>query len=232
MPKRSFIYLGMIWLIGHQAVSVSAQEPVHTDLQNQVQGQVQESVFTLVDVIDVAPAFQELADTLCTMEFLEEWIIDPEKHTLQKYVLDQDSSCIALIKTLPERMGKINLRNLSYEFVLLDPHLIASGNTAFPEPDSMDQATRRLQAKLIELIEELSRTASQYPLEDQLLSVLFHEDWSLDVETRVITKTVWGLTPIIWQRRQTVSGESINDGDTGLPVYFKLQLENIRLRNP
>jgi hypothetical protein len=133
---------------------------------------------------------------------------------------------------LPERMGKINLRNLSYEFVLLDPHLIASGNTAFPEPDSMDQATRRLQAKLIELIEKLSRTAGQYPLEDQLLSVLFHEDWSLDVETRVITKTVWGLTPVIWQRRQTVSGESINDGDTGLPVYFKLQLENIRLRNP
>lgn len=232
MRKGSFIYLGMIWLIGLQAISVSAQEPVHTDLQNQVQGQVQEGVFTLVDFIDVAPSFQELADSICTMEFLEEWIIQPEKHTLQKYVLDQDSSCIPLIMNLPERMGKINLRNLSYEFVLLDPHLIASGNAAFPEPDSMDQATRRLQAMLIKLIEELSRTAGQYPLEDQLLSVLFHEDWSLDTETRVITKTVWGLTPVIWQRRQTVSGESINEAETGLPVYFKLQLENIRLRNP
>ena len=222
----------MIWLMGHQAVSVSAQEPVHTDLQKQVQGQVQEEVFTLVDFVDVAPALQELGDSLCTMEFLEEWIIQPAEQTLLKDVLDQDSSCIPLLLNLPERMGKISLRNLSYEFVLLDPHLIASGNRAFPEPDSMDQATRRLQAKLIGLIENLSRTASQYPLKNQLLSVIFHEDWTLDTETRQITKSVWGLTPVIWQRRQSVSGEPINDGETGLPVYFKLQLESIRLRNP
>jgi len=222
----------MIWLISHQAVVLSAQEPVHNALQEQVRNQVQEGVFTLVDFIDVAPAFQELADTLCTMEFLEEWIIQPAEHTLLKYVLDQDSSCIPLLKSLPKRKGSISLRNLSYEFVLLDPHLIASGNTAFPEPDSMDLPTRRLQAALIELISNLSRTAMQYPLKDQLLSVLFHEDWSLDQEYGKITKTVWGITPVIWQRRQTVSGEPINDGETGLPVYYKLQQERINLRNP
>jgi hypothetical protein len=166
------------------------------------------------------------------MEFLEEWNIRPRERTLLKDVLDQDTSCISLLLSLPKNKGSMTLRNLSHEFMLLDPHLIASGNIAFPEPDSMDMPTRRLQASLIDLIKNISRTAERYPLEDQLLSVIFYEDWFLDQESRRIKKTVWGITPVVWQRRQTVDGEPVNDGDTGLPVYFKMQLEQLDLRNP
>lgn len=226
------ICLIFTWLICLRGLLVFAQEPVHTELQDQVHSQVQEGKFTLVDFVNVAAAFQDIPDTLCTMEFLEEWNILPLDRTLLKEVLDQDTSCISLLLSLPKNKGSITLRKLSYEFMLLDPHLIASGNTAFPEPDSMDVATRRLQGDLIDLIKNLSRTASQFPLEDQLLSVIFHEDWFLDPGSRRITKEVLGITPVIWQRRQTVSGEPVNDGETGLPVYFKMQLEQINLRNP
>ncbi|MEN8204100.1 MAG: hypothetical protein ABFS28_15995 [Bacteroidota bacterium] len=236
--KRIPIFLSLFWLSCLQGIHVSGQEPVHKQLQDQVRTQVHDGVYTLVDFVDLTlfvdltQGKQGTQDTLCTKEFLEEWIIRPREHTVVKQVLDHDSSCMALLMTLPERNGSKVIRNLSYEFNLLDPHLIASGNVAFSEPDSMDLHVRQLQEDLIELISGLSKTAIQYQLNDQLLSVIFHEDWSLNPVTRLITKEVRGITPVIWQRRQTVAGDPVNDGETGLPVYFKNQLERIDLRNP
>ncbi|MCD4709533.1 MAG: hypothetical protein K8R52_01695 [Bacteroidales bacterium] len=41
-----------------------------------------------------------------------------------------------------------------------------------------------------------------------------------------------GITPVIWQLRQTAEGEPVHDAETGFPVYYKLKLERIDLRNP
>jgi len=226
------VFLSLSWLSCLQGIHICAQEPVHTRLQHQVRTQVHDGVYTLVDFVDLNLVVQSKQDTLCTMEFLEEWTIRPREHSIVKQVLDLDSSCMALLRTLPERKGIVSIQDLSHEFNLLDPHLISSGNVASPEPDSMDLPTRKLQGDLIDLIQDLSSAANRYDLKDQLLSVIFHEDWSLDPGSRVITKKVNAITPVIWQRRQTVAGEPLNDGDTGLPVYFLIQLERIDLRNP
>jgi len=230
--KSIHICLSLFWLICIQGIHISAQEPVHTRLQDQVRTQVHDGVYTLVDFVELKLEKQTVEEDLCGMEFLEEWTILPREHTLRKQVLDQDSSCMARLMILPEKKGLIPIRNISYEFHLLDPHLIASGNEAFSEPDSMDQSTRRLQGDLIALISELSHAEDRYPLEDQLLSVIFHEDWSLDPRSGEITKKVRGISPVVWQRRQTVNGDPVNDGETGLPVYYKNELDQIDLRNP
>jgi hypothetical protein len=43
---------------------------------------------------------------------------------------------------------------------------------------------------------------------------------------------VRAITPVIWQRRQTEAGDPVNEADTGLPVYYKNQMQQINLRNP
>jgi len=96
----------------------------------------------------------------------------------------------------------------------------------------MDAATRSLQSELISFIKSCSSVGSWYDLPNQLLSVQFHEEWVIDPVTLQISKKVRGITPVIWQRRRTEAGESINDADTGLPVYYKNQLPPIQLRNP
>jgi hypothetical protein len=131
----------------------------------------------------------------------------------------------------PASRGLVTLGDIRYEFTLLDPHLPESGNTAFPSPDSMDAATRALQEEFINLVNSCSASGAWYDLPNQLLSVLFREKWTVDLATMQMTKKVFEITPVIWQRRKTQEGEPINDGDTGLPVYYKNELPPIRLRN-
>lgn len=189
---------------------------IYMDAQSQEQVQVRKH--RLVDFIEVNVAIPGGEDSLYILKFLEEWVIDPKQPSISKQVLEFD--------------GTIPLRNISYEFHLLDPHLVASGNIAFPEPDSMDGPTRQLQEELIALITARNNFEKRYRLEDQLLSVIFHEEWSQDPETFEVTKRVRAITPVIWQRRQTEAGDPVNEADTGLPVYYKNQLQQIHLRNP
>jgi len=195
------IFLSLSWLCCLWGSHAGAQEPVHTQLQEQVRAQLHEGLHSLVDKVDVTLRMKGGQDTICFLEFLEEWHILTEQHSISKEVLAHDSSCMALLLNLPVRNESIPVRNLSYEFNLLDPHLLASGKKAKPEPDSMDAPTRRLQSDLINLIQGLSRISDRYQLEDQLLSLIFYEDWSIDAGSHEITKKVLGISPVIWQRR-------------------------------
>ena len=71
----------------------------------------------------------------------------------------------------------------------------------------------------------------RYDPDKQLLSVIFHEEWFMDPVSGQITKKVLGLTPVIWQRRLTTTGDPVNEAGTGKPVYYKNQLSRIELRN-
>ena len=186
----------------------------------------------LVDHVEVKLEITELRDTLCSLKFLEEWVIDPGFASISKEVIQWDSCCRDIIQTLPSKNGIVSFRNITYEFHLLDPHLVASGNQAFPEPDSMDEPTRHLQEDLIALVAARSDAEKRYSLPEQLLSVIFEEDWSMDLSSQELKKRIRGITPVIWQRRQTKEGDPVNEAETGLPVYYKLELQQIPLRNP
>jgi hypothetical protein len=186
----------------------------------------------LVDHVEVNLEIPGQKDSLCLLTFLEDWVIDVEQTSISKRVLQWDSSCSTILRALPLKNGSVQLKNISYEFHLLDPHLVASGNRAFPEPDSMDEPTRMLQEELIALVSKLSDAGKRYPLTNQMLSMIFHEEWSMDPAALEVTKKVRGITPVIWQRRQTKSGDPVNEAETGLPVYYKMELQRLPLRNP
>ena len=181
------------------------------------------------------------------LQFRERWTIDPDRPVIIKEVeeyrpfndalpdIPPDSlrqRFASLVRAQAAGTEKLTFRNVTYEFVLLDPHLESSGNVSFPSPDSMDRETAELQRALISLIGRRSSAASGFDLEDQLLSVYFHEDWQVDPVSLEITRKVHAITPVIWQRRKTVQGEPVDEGDTGYPVYYKNRLERIQLRNP
>ena len=194
--------------------------------QQELRGQV----YQLTDFVEI-PGELGVDGTDCFITFHEEWTF-LEKGALVKKVSEHEFTCSRepVRVSLPENGTRI--RDISYEFVLLDPHLEGSGNRAFPGPDSMDLATRRLQSSLIELIRSNGTIHERYDAEKQLLSVWFHEEWILADDPRVFMKMVRGITPVIWQERRTSDGESVVDGDTGLPVYYKNPLEKITLRRP
>ncbi len=181
------------------------------------------------------------------LEFRETWDISPSQLFLRKSVhsykpKNRNNSQASpdslqerfnsLIRQQPATKGFVRIRNISYEFMLLDPHLLKSGNIAFPEPDSMDYWTRKLQKDLISLVKPKSSVSKHYNYNEQLLSVVFHETWFIDFSALKITKLVEGITPVMWQRRQTNAGEPLDDPDTKLPVYYKIKLDQIDIRNP
>lgn len=212
----------------------------------------QDSAFHVIDFVDLPKHLNPRVpnqdpEQTWSIEFRESWIIFPEKPGILKRVVDfepnlHNASLLSpdtlqqkfslFIQQFPQRNGTIRFDNISYEFMLLDPHLKSSGNIAFPEPDSMDAGTRKLQGELIALVKSRSNPANRNALNDQLLSVYFHEEWTLDPVSQQITKKVLGITPVIWQRRQTTDEEPINEADTGLPVYYKNPLDYIDLRHP
>ena len=195
-------------------------------------GQPPDRSYHLVDDVEISFAIPGQKDTVCKLRFLEDWFIDVQANSILKQVVRWDSCCFEILSSIPSKNGSIPIRNISYEFHLLDPHLVASSNRAFPEPDSMDVFTREFQAELVALISTRTHYEEMYQLDQQLLSVIFHEDWSLNPTNGMVLKKVRAITPIIWQRRQTEAGDPINEADTGLPVYYKIELKQITLRNP
>ena len=238
-PSKGFLLIKAICLLGIfciPAIQTEAQEVAREVTQEQgqevAQAQAQDRKHLLVDYVEVNMTIPGGTDSLCILIFLEEWFIDPLQPSISKKVVEHDSTCSDLWRKLAIKKGTIPFRNISYEFHLLDPHLVSSGNRAFPEPDSMDEPTRRLQEELIALITARNNFGSRYQLKDQLLSVIFHEEWSVNPGTFVVTKRIRGITPVIWQRRQTEAGDPVNEAETGLPVYYKNELERLSLRNP
>ncbi len=213
-----------------------AQEQGMEQTQDQGHEVAQEVALTrkhlLVDYVEVNVEIPGGTDSLCILKFLEEWFIDPLKPSISKKVVEHDSACLDLLGNLAIKNGSIPVRKISYEFHLLDPHLVSSGNRAFPEPDSMDEPTRQFQEELSALITARNNFNNRYQLEDQLLSVIFHEEWRMNPVTMDVTKRVLALTPVIWQRRQTEAGDPVNEAETGLPVYYKNELKRLSLRNP
>jgi len=113
--------------------------------------------------------------------------------------------------------GRNRVTGITYEFLLRE------------DPDL---AAHPLQEALIPLIRAGSTMAGHYDLESQLNSVLFHEEWHVDPVSFDITRKVTGITPVIWQRRKTKEGIPVNDAESGLPVFYKINLERVSPRNP
>ncbi len=209
-----------------------------------------DTTLNIIDFIDLPVKWTGVDSGLWYLEFSETWII-PENLTgigkrVESYTIHKSGpentpggdTAISLESILPDLKinhsypgGKIPLGNISYEFTLLDPHSPGSDNTAFTEPRSMDPYARKIQEILTNLVLKGYPPAKKYDLENQLLSVWFHEEWFLDPATGQITKKVRGISPVIWQRRMTAEGDPVDDADTGYPVYYKNRLFRIELRN-
>lgn len=177
----------------------------------------QENRHQLTHTLDLPPELNPDRTPVCSLEFQEEWVIDPAGASISKTVDSFSFPCSdsTITPNLPE--GPIRIKNMSFEFSFLD----------LPE-----QRAKEIQKEFIALIHKRSSIPRAYDPEDQLLSIHFHENWSLDASHKVFTKKVLGITPVIWQRRQTAEGEAIPDGETGLPVFYKLELPRIDLRQP
>ena len=177
----------------------------------------QERTFQMFQVMDMPREFNLNQSSSCRLEFQEEWIIDPTGSSISKTVISLEFPCEdqSSTATLPE--GTTRLRNLSFEFSFLD----------LPE-----QMAKEIQLAIIALVNNSYPFPDYYDPQKQLLSVYFHEDWSIDDDPLVFTKKVRALSPVIWQQRQTAEGEPLHDAETGYPVYYKLKLERIELRQP
>jgi hypothetical protein len=153
----------------------------------------------------------------CSLESEEEWIIDPAGASISKVVERFTMPCADKAVTLKPEEEVIRLRNISYEFSFLD---------------LQEQMAKEMQLAFISLINKRYPIPEAYDPPEQLLSVHFHEEWKVDPGSQEFTKKVRGISPVIWQRRQTADGEPILDAETGLPVFYKHTLERIDLRNP
>ncbi len=207
----------------------------------------QEPVFKVKDYVDLAAGLGGGTGTGLYVEFVENWTFYPGLPALLKETRDYairepeggtrtddelKQQLAVKIGQLPVSRGKAILGEVVYEFSLLDSHLEGSGLEGFPEPDSMDRSTRELQGSLIELVRDRLRNIDRYRLEEQLLSVRFHETWRIDPASLEIFRQVNAITPVIWQRRRTTDGEPVNEAGTGWPVYYKNILATVNLRNP
>ena len=177
----------------------------------------QEATFQMQLAMDLPAEFNKDRSSSCSLEFQEEWIIDPARSSISKTVDAFEFPCRddAERVTLPD--GANRLKNLSFEFSFLD----------LPE-----KMAKEIQMEIIALISKRISIPEAYDPSEQLLSVHFHEDWTIESGHRVFTKRVRAITPVIWQRRQTADGEPLPDPDTGYPVFYKLKLERIDLRQP
>lgn len=165
------------------------------------------------------------------IKFNEVWIISAQRAGLEKRVEfysvfvpgDPEAESDSLRRELGSvaaGMGggsPVRIRKFNYEFELADPVTGQKNN---------------LHAPLSRLVDLHSLTAKKYDLQQQLWSVRFKEEWMMDPGTLEITKKTTTLIPVIWQRRKTTDGEPVNDAETGLPVYYKVELEPLLLRNP
>jgi hypothetical protein len=184
----------------------------------------QEVSYQIVDIIDLPPELHITPDSSCLMEFHEQWILNSANLSISKKVMEYEVSCV--IKE------SFRLREVSYEFSFPDAHHEMTAKEENKESGLIDSQVRDLLNHLISLIQAGKPIAEVYRPQEQLLSVYFHEEWILETKNQEFIKKVKGITPVIWQVRQTTDGEPIQDAESGLPVYYKTKLERIDLRNP
>jgi hypothetical protein len=176
----------------------------------------QESMHQVHEVMDMPEKLDPAGLLGCTLDFHEQWTIRVPGSSVTKDVQSFAWSCAAdsSVSLFPAE-GHLRVRNITYEFSFLDP---------------AGEVMRELQEDFIALINKLHPLPGVYQAKKELLSVYFHEEWILDAEQQSIQKSVTGITPVIWQIRQTVDGDPVLDGDTGYPVYFTHRLNRIPLR--
>jgi hypothetical protein len=192
----------------------------------------QESRFEVADLVDIPHILTGGRDPSWYLEFREQWTLSPGRPSIQKTVrgytvhdhqdprADKDSlqsEFEKLLRYSVQVRGTGRFSEISSEFMLMEP---------------VDTVLEALQKELAGLVERYSASSSHYDLPQQLLSVDFHEEWTVDAVSCTISKRVLAMTPEIWQRRETTDGQPVDDRETGLPVYYKVKLERIPLRNP
>jgi hypothetical protein len=177
----------------------------------------QESIHQVLDLVDLPTELNPNRAPGCIMEFTEEWILSTKNSSISKKVDDYVVSCEDSSDLVFPREGELLIKDISYEFSFMDLE---------------GEAVHELQGDFIELISKLHPLPALYNPQEQLLSVHFHEEWILEAVDQEILKQVKGITPVIWQRRQTADGEAVHDAETGYPVYYKLKLDRIDLRQP
>ncbi len=177
----------------------------------------QETIYELLDVMDLPPELNPRHLASCSLEFQEQWILNVATLSISKKVDAYGITCTDStdLAYLPE--GVVRIKEISYEFSFL--------NLSNPQE-------RKLQEALISLINQSYPIPEVYEPAEQLLSVYFHEDWVIEADHQEFRKRIEAITPVIWQERQTADGEPIPDGETGYPVYYKLKLDRIDLRHP
>ena len=180
----------------------------------------QETIYELLDVMDLPPGLNPKQKVSCSLEFQEQWILNVANASISKEVNAFGISCKDSTEALSLPEGTVRLKNLSYEFSFMDLM------------DLTDQKASQLQETMIALINHRYSFPEVYNPQEQLLSVYFHEDWVIEADHQHVKKKVKGITPVIWQQRQTAEGEPLHDAATGYPVYYKLKLERIELRQP
>jgi len=176
--------------------------------------------YQVLDVIDLPPELDPERSDSCSLEFQEQWILNVSTFSISKEVEAYGISCKDSTETLSLPEGEVRLKDISYEFAFLDLM------------DIMGQKASQLQEAMIALINHRYPFPDVYDPAEQLLSVYFHEEWVIEADHQVFKKKVKGITPVIWQQRQTADGEALPDAQTGYPVYYKLKLERIDLRHP
>lgn len=206
----------------------------------------QEKSFSVIDQVDLPVELGGDGSAGLYLVLRENWTIFPEKPAFKKETIsftvmdstgnpdtgnERKQRLSEKLHQLPLSRGKVRIIGIEYEFNLLDPHLVSSGLEGFQEPDSMDARTRELQSALIALVKGRTSNTDRYDLEEQLLSVRFHEEWIIDPVTLEINRQVEAVTPVIWQRRRTTEGEPVNEAGTGWPVYYKNDMATVYLRN-
>lgn len=176
----------------------------------------QATEYQVVDFIELPYELRSDPDSLCKIVFREEWNVNAADLSISKKVNSYEVPCTNRIEEIVLAKKSVRLREISYEFSFLDPH-----NTP----------VKNLQDDIIALIDIRYPVNKIYNMPAQLLSVYFHEEWVVDPDSKEIIKKVKGLTPVIWQKRQTVDAEPINDPESGYPVYYRLKLKRIQLRS-
>lgn len=187
-----------------------AIQPVHNAV-------AQENVYQVLDFIDLPSELKIHPDSSCTMESREVWTVNAQKFTISKKVDSYTVPCGNRIPGILSSGEEVRLKGITYEFSFLDPH---------------QTPIQSLQDDIATMVRHRIPVNSLYNLSEQLLSVRFHEEWIIEPENQEIIKVVRGITPVIWQKRQTTQGEPVYDAETGLPVYYTLQLDRINLRRP
>jgi len=191
--------------------------PVLLAIQPVQNAVAQENVYQVLDFIDLPSHLKIHPDSSCTMESREVWTVDAKHFTISKKVDSYTVPCGNRIAAVSSSGEEFRLKEITYEFSFLDPHLTP---------------IQSLQDDIATMVSHRIPVNSLYNLSEQLLSVMFHEEWIIKPENQEIIKIVNGITPVIWQKRQTSDGEAVNDAETGLPVYYTLQLDRINLRCP